>query len=124
MSKAVVACRQLAVGQTAVAAGKTLERELQGCCNLLADCSEGRSPTTADVAKMNPFSILFLKRAENSCDWNPDDFVEHGGAFKVARVQLQGHDASEARFQKCAGLRGSTPDNDDLEVFRQVRWML
>ena len=86
MSKAVVACCQLSVGDAIIAAGKTLQRELQGCCNLLADCAEGRSPTAADVAKMSPFSIFFLNRAEIFGVWSSDVFVEHGGALEVAMM--------------------------------------
>ena len=45
-----------------MAAGKQIERELQGCCNLLGHCLEGRAPTASAVAKMSPFSILLLEK--------------------------------------------------------------
>ena len=123
MTKAVLACRQLATGRVAMAAGKSAERELQGCCNLLSDCCEGRSPTASAVTKMSPFSMLFLKKAENFCVYNTVEGSEDMTGRASRKVVLTGANALLSRFDKCSAPH-KDPDSADLKVSRTFRWML
>ena len=123
MTKAVLACRQLATGRVAMAAGKSAERELQGCCNLLSDCCEGRSPTASAVTKMSPFSMLFLKKAENFCVYNTVEGSDDMTGRASRKVVLTGANALLSRFDKCSTPH-KDPDSADLKVFRSFRWML
>ena len=102
-----------------MAAGKTVEREFQNCCDWLADNSEGRSPTATYVANMSPFSKLFMNNTDGFCVWNIDEPVEMEG-HRVRTQQLQGRDALTARFAHCASPQGGEPSSHDWKEFEPL----
>ena len=121
MPKAIVAARTLATGQVATAAGKETEQELISVVNLLSDVADGKSPPGVEIAKMSEFHILCLKKAENFCVVKID--VPVTDSQKVRRKQLIGAAALDAVFSRSQENK-SGPDNADLKVMRQFRWML
>ena len=116
-----MAARTLATGQVATAAGKETERELISVVNLLSDVADGKSPAGSETAKMSEFHILCLKKAEIFCVVKID--VPMVDSQKVKRRQLIGSAALDAVVARSEENKLG-PENADLKVMRQFRWML